>query len=261
MPELLSLTLSVLTHVLLLPPASLFVLMAAGYAGRRRWPRVAPRVALAAACALYALSTDFGAGLLLRPLEARTQPFDLSRPAAGPSAIVVLAAGSRLRAAEYGGADTPDHLALGRLRYAAHLQHGTGLPLLVSGGNGAPARGIEAKALGMARALRDDFRTPVQWIEATSETTAENASRSAAMLRRDGIGHVVLVTDALHMVRAQRAFEGAGLRVTPAPTVFRTPGPLTPLQFLPSASALQDGCYAFYEWVGLAWYGVRGLWR
>ncbi|CAN7321013.1 YdcF family protein [Pseudoduganella sp. LjRoot289] len=256
-----------IAHFVLLPPLSLFLAMLTGWLLQRRWPRLGRTVMYGASVALIVLCTDAGARLLVRPLESLTAPLAAyaapgpesppdTRPAQGAQAIVVLAAGSMERAPEY-GADIPDTIALARIRYGAYLQHQTGLPLLVSGGNADPARKVEAKAHVMARVLRDDFRTPVQWVEPESATTAENAAFSARMLKQAGVRRVLLVTTAMHMARAQRAFEHAGLEVVPAPTMFQAYGPLSPLEFVPSADALQASYYASYEWIGLAWYRLN----
>lgn len=248
---------SVLSHVALLPPMSLFLLMAAGWLLARRWPRLGRTVGGGGLALLVLLCTDAGARLLVQPLEARTAALAPDTAArSGAQAIVILAAGRNEGAPEYGG-DIPDLITLARLRYGARLQHETGLPLLVSGGNATPGGKVEAKARGMARALAGDFRTPVRWIEADSATTAQNASMSAPLLRAGGVRRILLVTTAMHMPRAQACFEAAGFEVVAAPTMFEALGRLTPLQFLPSANALQRSYYATYEWMGLAWYWLR----
>jgi uncharacterized SAM-binding protein YcdF (DUF218 family) len=145
-------------------------------------------------------------------------------------------------------------VTLARLRYGAWLQHATGLPLLVSGGNASPDGKREAKAITMARVLREDFRTGVAWLEPRSNNTLENASMSAALLRRHGVKRILLVTDAMHMARARAMFARTGLEVVIAPTTFRTSGTLTAQHFLPTAAALYHSYYASYEWLGLAWY-------
>lgn len=247
---------------LILPPASLFLLITIGLLLWRRWPRAGRVVAGTALAALAFLSTPGGAGLLVAPLESMTAP--LRAPArAGAQAIVVLAAGRVRRAPEYGGRDIPDYTALARLRYAAHLQRMTGLPLLVSGGNGSsgvdPETGDRAwsKAHAMAAALREDFGVPVRWIEPRSRDTGENASYSAALLRADGVQRILLVTDAMHMPRARAAFARAGLDVVEAPTMFFSDqGPL--LQgWVPSAEGMRRSWYAIYELLGIAWYRLR----
>lgn len=248
-----------LAHIVLLPPFSLFLAMLAGWLLRRRRPRAGKALGYGALAALLVLCTGAGARLLARPLENLTAPL-APDAALQAQAIVVLAAGNRRHAPEYGdldGGNEPDDIALARLRYGAHLQHRSGLPVLVSGGNADPANGVAPKAEVMARVLRDDFRTPVQWVEPASATTADNAVNSARLLRQAGVRRIVLVTDAMHMPRAQRAFERAGLAVAAAPTMFRAWGPLSAFSFLPSANALQTSYYASHEWIGLAWYRLN----
>ncbi|NHZ61099.1 YdcF family protein [Massilia genomosp. 1] len=242
----------IVVRVLLMPPMSLIVLILAGYALRRRWPRCGRAVRRLGLAALLVLSTNAGSLLLVWPLEQGTAPL-ADALHSGAQAIVVLAAGNVHAAPEYGGADIPDDIALLRLRYAAHLQHATNLPLLVSGGNGEPDKGIPPKAVSMARALRDDFRTPVAWTEENSADTTQNALYSAAILKAAGVRRVLLVTHAMHMPRAERAFRAAGLDVVPAPTMFYSRGTLSALMFVPGWSGMFRSYYAAHEWIGLAW--------
>jgi uncharacterized SAM-binding protein YcdF (DUF218 family) len=247
---------------LILPPASLFLLIALGLAIWRRWPRAGRIVAGAGLAALAFLSTNAGARFFVAPLERMTAPLQAPERA-GAQAIVVLAAGRLRKAPEYGGRDIPDYVALARLRYAAHLQRITGLPVLVSGGNGAS--GVDpdlddraySKADAMAAALREDFGVPVRWIEPRSRDTFENAVYSAALLRADGLKRILLVTDAMHMPRARSAFEHAGLDVVSAPTMFFSHLPQTPSAWMPSAEGMRRSWYAIYELLGIAWYRMR----
>lgn len=247
---------------LILPPASLFLVIGVGLALWRRRPRAGRIVAGTGLALLAFLSTTGGAGLFVAPLERLTKPLQVLEHT-GAQAIVVLAAGRLTNAPEYGNRDIPDYLALARLRYAAHLQRRTGLPVLVSGSNGAsgidPAAADRAysKADAMAAALREDFGVAVQWIEPQARDTRENASCSAALLRPDGIRRVLLVTDAMHMARARASFERAGLEVVDAPTMFYN-GQADGLgAWLPSAEGMRRSWYAVYELLGLGWYSLR----
>ena len=242
--------------ILLIPPMSLLILIGLGWLLRRRWPRLARTLRLGGIGALLILSTNAGALLLVQPLEKLTRPL-LAPTQSGAQAIVVLAAGNISGAPEYEGRNIPDEIALVRLRYAARLQHLTGLPLLVSGGNADPQRQIPPKAATMALALRADFRTPVQWTEEQSATTAENARFSAAILKAAGVKRVLLVTHAMHMARAERAFSASGLDVVAAPTMFYSDGDLSPLMFVPGWSGMFRSYYATHEWIGLAWYRLQ----
>jgi uncharacterized SAM-binding protein YcdF (DUF218 family) len=247
---------------LLLPPASLFLLIAVGLAIWRRWPRAGRIVAGTGLAALAFLSTSAGARLFVAPLERMSTALQAPERA-GAQAIVVLAAGRLRHAPEYGDRDIPDTIALARLRYAAHLQRATGLPVLVSGGNGAS--GVDpdvddrayTKADAMAAALREDFGVPVKWIEPRSRDTFENAAYSAALLRADGVKRILLVTDAMHMPRARAAFERAGLDAVSAPTMFFTRQPLTLSAWVPSAEGMRRSWYAIYELLGIGWYRIR----
>lgn len=245
-----------LVHILILPPAGLFLLLVFGLLLSHRYPKTGRALSAGAVLLLFFLSTGVGARMLVNPLEQLTRALSTAE-GTGAQAIVVLAAGRYTNAPEYGGAEVPDYIALARLRYAAHLYRETGLPLLVSGGNGTPDGLYKPKAWAMATALRHDFSVPVRWIEPASATTAENALFSTRMLKRDEVSRILLVTDAMHMPRSVMAFAENGMEVIPAPTVFLSTGELTWHDFLPSAEHLRRSCYATYEWLGLAWYAVR----
>lgn len=250
-------------HALILPPASLFIVIFIGLAIWRRWPRAGRIVAGTGFALLTLLSSIAGSALLVDPLERMTRPLWLPQRAGG-QAIVVLAAGRMSRAPEYDGLDIPDYIALARLRYAARLQRRTHLPVLVSGGVGAhayrtpgPNGRAYSMADAMAMALVQDFGVPVKWSEPRSRDTRENADFSAAILRPAGVRRILLVTDAMHMPRAHAAFERAGLEVIDAPTMLFGDQDLTFSDWLPSAEGMRRSWYASYEWIGIAWYMLR----
>jgi len=249
-------SLSGILHELILPPSSLFLLMAIGVVMRRRFPAGGRLLTVGAVLALFVVSTVAGARLFVTPLERLTAPLR-SVHNSGAQAIVVLAAGRLRQAPEYDGNDIPDYIALARLRYAARLQRATGLPVLVTGSNGAPEEQSWSKAEAMAAALREDFGVPVKWVETRSRNTAENAAFSAAMLRPEKVHTVLLVTDAMHMPRSRTAFQRAGLDVVAAPTMFFSDAPLGAGSWLPSAEGLRESWYAVYELIGIAWYRLR----
>jgi uncharacterized SAM-binding protein YcdF (DUF218 family) len=110
----------------------------------------------------------------------------------------------------------------------------------------------------MRESLQQEFNVPVRWVEAQSRNTRENARASAAMLKADGVTHVLLVMHAFDVRRAQAEFEAAGLQVVPAPTgeYQLDPQPPTIGDFMPNARAMVDSYYACYEllaWVVRRW--------
>lgn len=242
-----------LLRTLIMPPACLLLLIVFGYLLRRRWPAVGSFVSRFGVLVLVLLSTNAGALMLVRPLEDMTAPLT-SFKNTGAQAIVVLSSGNIERAPEYEGLDVPDQAALVRLHYAAYLQHATGLPLLASGGIGIGAGTKATLGEVMARTLREDFKTPVKWVEGQSRTTAENAEFSARMLKAAGVTKVLLVTQALHMPRSQEAFARNGIAVVPAPTLFYSRARWSPLMLIPSATGMYRSYYAWHEWLGLLWY-------
>ncbi len=169
----------------------------------------------------------------------------------GPGAIVILSAGRRRYAPEF-GAETLDELSLERVRYEQ-----THLPVLVSGGLGG--NGEPSLAMLMADALRADYGLEARWVESRSVNTAENAIFSSEILRPAGITSVILVTHAWHMNRARAAFLGNGISVLPGPTAFYGPaGDEDDLsRFVPHVDSLQMSAYALHEIIGRQWYRLR----
>ena len=241
-----------LVALALLPPLSLVILMAAGLIVHRRRPRLAMSLILLAAVALFALSTPWVSGVLLKSLEI-SEPLDPAR-LQGVDAIVVLGGGRRLDAAEY-GEDTLKGLALERLRYGAHLHRQSGLPLLVTGG--MPGGGTRAEGRIMQQILEDEYHLSPRWIEDRAETTWDNARYSAALLHEDGIRRIALVTHAWHLRRALPQFEAQGLEVVPAGIGFSSADLDDVFDVLPTPAGLRDSAFALHEWLGILWYKLR----
>lgn len=237
---------------LLIPPGSLLLLAAIGALATRRRPRIGRALVGLSLVALYALSTPFTAGLLLRSLEPA--PRDPLSNNSG-QAIVVLGGGTYFSAPEYDGRDTVSAPSLVRLRYAAQLQRATGKPVMVTGG--APQGNASSEASQMKTALERDFSVPVKWAEQGSNNTLENARLGYRLLDAAGARRIYLVTHAWHMPRAKLAFEHAGFTVIPAPTAYVTHHRVTLLHFLPDADALVNSSRFFHEAIGIGWYHLR----
>ncbi|HET8730744.1 MAG TPA: YdcF family protein [Moraxellaceae bacterium] len=251
-------TLYLFLRGLLAPPGLQLLLVVAGlWARARHFRRLGAGLVTLGLFWLYLMATPLGAMWLAAPL-AQDPPLPLERRAwQGAEAIVVLG-GGRGPAAEFGGVDMPGYWTQSRLRYAAWLARRTGLPLAVSGG--VVANEPEPEAAVMARSLQQDYGVGVRWQEARSGTTWENARESRALLSRDGITRVILVTQSMHMRRARLAFEHAGFTVVPAPVDFVSDGaerrPLL-LRLTPVPAAFMTSSQALHEYAGLVAYRVR----
>lgn len=132
------------------------------------------------------------------------------REAGRRTAVLVLGGGLVRHLADYGKSQDPNQLSMERLRYGIWLARQIGAPLGISGGvarGGDPA--APAEAVTESEVARTEFGLSPHWVETLSRDTRENARFSVAMLRRDGIQRIVVVTHQMHIPRALRAFEVA----------------------------------------------------
>jgi uncharacterized SAM-binding protein YcdF (DUF218 family) len=243
-----------LIAIALLPPLSLVILLTAGLIVRRRRPRLGTSLIVLATAALYALSTPWVGGVLLKSLEI-SAPLDPAH-LQGTDAIVVLGGGRLLDAAEYGG-DTLKGVSLERLRYGVRLHRASGLPLLVTGGR--PDGGTLSEGRLMQRVLQEEYGVSPRWVEDRAETTWDNARLSASLLKRDGVRRVALVSHAWHLRRAVPLFEAQGLEVVPAGIQFSRTRIKDAFDLLPTPAGLRDSTYALHEWLGILWYKLRSF--
>lgn len=238
----------------LLPPLNAFLLAFTGYILLHKGHDQSGKLLISSSFAAIAiLSMPIVSDHLMQSLEKfpAIAPHTLIKDV---DAIVVLGGGVNAVQPEY-GASTLKSASLERVKYAALLHKETGLPILVSGGS--PEGNIPEASI-MSHELMTTFKVPVRWLENGSNNSAQNAQLSWKLLHEQGITHILLVTHAWHMPRAVAAFQHTGFVVTPAPTVFRPPKPITLLSFTPRALALEDSSIAIHEWIGLLWYKLKG---
>lgn len=97
-------------------------------------------------------------------------------------------------------------------------------------------------------------------VESKSRNTHENAVYTQQLLQERGIEEVLLATSALHMPRALACFRKAGLKARPAPADYLTEvtDKTSFLDFLPHAGALEESTSVIKEYLGLAYYALRG---
>ena len=242
-----------LSELVLLPSGPLLSIAFGLWLCRKR-----RRAGLACIALGFAVLTVFSlpivANAIAKASEAEYPPLDEATALPADAAIVVLGGGLQQGATDYGG-ETVNAVTLVRLRSAARLAARTRLPILVSGGPPLYVRTSEAER--MADALERDFRTPVRWIEKKSLDTPDNARLSVPMLKADGIGTAILVTDVAHMRRARSLFEAAGIRVIAAPTDYYANASPSALSFFPNSNALRRSSWSVHEWVGQLWTRLR----
>lgn len=165
-------------------------------------------------------------------------------------AIVILGGGVEAFAPEY-QAPNPSSSSLERIRFGAFLAKKTDLPVLVTSGDPLHAGAAEARV--MQRILKNEWGIDVRWIEEESVDTAENAKFSFAILQKENINRIYLVTHALHMPRAKYLFEKAGFEAIPAPTGIAVPNEFSWHNILPSGGSFGSTSAAFKEIIGRVW--------
>lgn len=242
-----------LVAALILPPTGpLLVIAAALMLLARGRKLVGLALAWTGVALAWITSAEIAGSLLVRALEP--PPADAAQIAKG-QAIVVLGGGRVIDSPEY-REDVASRETLMRLRYAAQLARSSALPVLVAGGR--PYGGTLTEGEAMRRALEAGFNVPARWVESVSRTTAENARGAYALLAPENRTRIVLVTSAVHMPRAERAFRKAGFEVIAAPSDYVSRRPVAAIDFLPSGSGLRHTREALWEWLGMLWYRARG---
>ena len=182
---------------------------------------------------------------------------ELARHNREPVAIIALGSGLEPFAPEYGGASL-QYRSLERLRYAMWLGQRTGWPVGFSGGVGwgqSQNTPSASEAVVAEHIASSEYGHPLRWVEGASRDTRENAANTVAMLRRDNVKRIVLVTHAWHMARSIRNFqraaraEGLALQIDPAPIGLAVDTELEWLRWVPSGSGFTLTATVVREWL------------
>lgn len=245
--------------VFLLPLGITLLLVLVGLLRRRRaiiWIGLA---------VLWLCSTPLVSDFMARFVEGWAER-SLAVDAVSADAIVVLSGG---RVVAPGVAGVSEWMDADRFYGGLELFQASKAPLLIFTGGWVP---WEPKAKTEGEILIEYAKAlglPAKSMVTTGAVvnTAEEAQAVAAFLKqRHAIGavqggrpHILLVTSAFHMSRAQYLFTHAGLEVTPFPVDFQVPagGELGVIDFLPSASALAQTETAWREMYGRFYYSIR----
>ena len=245
---------------LLVLPVSITLLLIVLGLWRRRHALI-----VAGVLVLWVTSTPLVGQFAIRAAErfATRVPID-SAPRA--DAIVVLSEG---RIVAPGQAGISEWRRGNRFFAGVQLFKAAKAPLLVFTGGASPWEPKAALEGDLLTRFAVEMGVPDSAITRTGavNNTAEEAQAVAKLLRARGASsglpgssplRIVLVTSAFHMPRAQRLFERAGLSVAAYPVDFRVSAgsKLSVLNFLPTATALQDTEVAMREGYGRLFYFI-----
>lgn len=240
-----------LLAALVLPPAGPLLLAFLGLLLSRAWRRFGVALLVLALLGLWLLSCNAVAIRLaqgLLPQVPAVSLVDLRR--ARIEAVVVLGGGVLPVAPAY-GMPQPTAVTLERLRYGVRLARVAQVPLAFSGGVGWAGRAGASEAEAARAVARQDFGQEIRWLDGESRDTAENAQRTAALLQRDRIRRIALVSHAWHLPRATREFQRAGFQVLAAPTGHIHTQERDILEWLPSGHGLAASRQVIREWLAL----------
>ncbi len=246
-----------LLSTLLLPPVPLLLLIVVGARLMFRRRLLAWLLVLLGVLGIYfSCTTALGTALqksLLQPPPALSESQVAELKRAPRTAIVVLGGGRRGMAVEY-GTSTLHPRGVERLRYGVWLSRETNLPLAFSGGLGHGTEPGPSEADIAARIAEREFGRPLKWIENESRDTRENAIKTVALLRAQGIEQIVVVTHGYHLPRAMQHFQNAvqdkPMRLLAAPTGLPPSGRLRASDWVPTAVGFEDNRIVWHEWLG-----------
>ncbi len=215
-------------------------------------------VLLMAAALLWTLSTPVIANALFRMVEGERVRLTASEmPEA--AAVVVLSGmlqhvqGSKGLVPEWGE-------AADRLFGGIELMQANKAPRLVLTRGLLPWQGAIRAEGEIPREIAIAAGVPAERIVLTppAMNTADEAVGVRSLLASDA-GPVILVTSAFHMTRARALFEQQGLSVIEYPVDFRVDETEKgPDHYVPDARALRRSDLAIREWLGQAYYALRG---
>jgi uncharacterized SAM-binding protein YcdF (DUF218 family) len=120
--------------------------------------------------------------------------------------------------------------------------------IVVSAGAYGPQKSPPEGAAIRSALIANGIRPTDVVLDSTSRSTAEHATNVPVLLRRRGITRFALVTSAVHMRRAMRAFARMGVRPVAAPAPLQDPAQPP---WWPSVDALRVSYEAVYELIGI----------
>jgi uncharacterized SAM-binding protein YcdF (DUF218 family) len=216
-------------------------------------------IAFYTVCTIYPI-TFASAG----PLIGRMQPLVASDVPNRRTAIVVLGSGGfSAHDWDENTRTLPDPMGANRVMEAARVYRIVNAEWVISsGGRPVTTDMTPASALTM-RDMLIELGVPASKIllEDRSRNTHDEAVLVAAMLKTMPVEGVVLVTSDVHMRRSLGAFRAVGIDATPA--IARRPHYATPwdLPWLPSNAGMTEATSVGHEYLGIAYYALRGWYK
>lgn len=205
-------------------------------------------IAVAAAW-LWLCATPYGATGLWRGLADGCPPRSVA--GYGAAAAIVVVGGGPVPAPLRGWDARTDPALATPLGIAVSLYRRHRAPVIVAIANYAMPEFVRAF-------IRQGIPASALRLEAHSTSTRGDAFATAAALGASRSGRILLVATRTHMPRALATFRRAGFAVTPVPT--HAPAPRFPESspLRPARAALDLSRRCLHEYIGIAYYRLRG---
>jgi len=224
---------------LALPPTSLLVLILIGTLLIGSKPKFAKRIIFFSVTTIWLLSTN-AFSVWLHDQVIPEYPLVTAKDLKEKSVQAIVVLGGGVVVGLPGDDQQMSKTSLERLRLGAQLARHSGLPLVFSGGSGWGAKDDSVAEADVAeKVLQDAFGIKLNYKESSSRDTQENAGNTWALLSKQGIQRIALVTHSTHMPRASAEFKKFGFNVTLAAMGQPTAGSESVLRWMPGASNLE----------------------
>ena len=225
---------------LVMPPASLLILIVVGSLLIKKNAKLARRIILSCVAVLWLLSTN-GFSVWLHNQVIPEYPLVTAKDLRDRSVQAIVVLGGGVVTGLPGGDQQMSKTSLERLRLGAQLARQSGLPLAFSGGSGWGAKDASLAEADVAeKVLREAFGISLMYKESSSRDTKENASNTWDLLQKEGIQRIALVTSSTHMPRASAEFKKVGFVIVETAMGQPTAASEALLQGMPSASSLES---------------------
>jgi len=224
---------------LALPPTSLLIFIFIGALLISSKPKLAKRIIFFSVTTIWLLSTN-AFSVWFHNQVIPEYPLVTAKDLKEKSVQAIVVLGGGVVVDLPGGNQQMSKTSLERLRLGAELARQSGLPLVFSGGSGWGAKdAIVAEADVAEKVLQDAFGIKLNYKESSSRDTQENAANTWALLSKQGIQRIALVTHSTHMPRASAEFKKLGFEVKVAAIGQPTAGREPFLSWMPGASNLE----------------------
>jgi uncharacterized SAM-binding protein YcdF (DUF218 family) len=241
-------------------PTSLCVLLLLGAALFQKHKRIARSCFWLAVAIPLVCGNHWVSRALIRHLESQYPP---PNPVPEADCILILGGGIQSHIPPRPTVEVDD--AGDRVLYGAHLYRQGKAPVVLCTAGSSTALRPEAEDMAELLEMLGVPRGAI-----VKETKALNTRQHAQNLRSlfhdRGFKRILLVTSAMHMPRSMGVFKRGcpGIQFVPAPTDFWAPDSLPePWHarlpgFIPTSRNLYDFCVVAHEYIGMAYYRLRG---